>query len=55
MSTKKELRANIGNFHDCGKYGIIQSGGREAAAGKRSIRAACFLGNSISFAGATEQ
>ena len=34
MSTKKELRANIGNFHDCGKYGIIQSGGREAAAGK---------------------
>ena len=34
MSTKKELRANIGNFHDCGKYGIIQSGGREAAARK---------------------
>ena len=34
MSTKKELRANLGNFYDCGKYGIIQSGGREAAAGK---------------------
>ena len=37
MSTKKELRANIGNFHDCGKYGIIQSGGREAAAGKERL------------------
>ena len=34
MSTKKELRANIGNFHDCGKYGIIQLSGREAAARK---------------------
>ena len=34
MSTKQELRANIRNFHDCGKYGIIQLGGREAAAGK---------------------
>jgi hypothetical protein len=34
MSTKQELRANIRNIHDYGKYGIIQLSGREAAAGK---------------------
>jgi hypothetical protein len=34
MSTKQDFRAKIGNFHDCGKYGIIQLCGRKTAAGK---------------------